>query len=195
MAGISVGDIARRIKGPDEELTAVADRVRNWVKHGLLKPLGTRNPGTGRHRSFSERSIVESGVLNRLAGVYGSSAPVLALFKGALDKAVKELSKAEYVEGHLDAWLLTGTQEGVRVPTKQYEVLSEIRYVPGLRSQPVKADQVGPPQRIVEIPWLMADNILMINLTRMFSELGVPLKDVEKLKELAKRFPGRIERG
>ena len=75
MTSITVGDIARRIREPGEELSAVIDRLRNWTKEGLIKPVGDRSPGTGRKRLYPERAIIDAAILSRLARYYGIWAP------------------------------------------------------------------------------------------------------------------------
>jgi hypothetical protein len=51
------------------------------------------------------------------------------------------------------------------------------------------------PKRFVEIPPSMNDAIV-INLTQLFSRIGVPLAEVEQLERLQKKFPGyRTTRG
>jgi hypothetical protein len=66
MAGITVSEIAERIRREDEDLTTVVDRLRNWTKEGLLQPLGKKNPGTGRKRRYPETAIIDALVLSFL---------------------------------------------------------------------------------------------------------------------------------
>ena len=190
MQTVSAGDIAAAIAEPGEALPVVRDRVRNWVKHGLLKPLGGHHPGTGRHRQFPERVLIEAALLNRLARAYGSAAPQLALFHEVLDRAVRQLPKAAGAADRGEAIYLivwtTGSGSALRV-------FSDVQFVPDLSlSQPVGKSL----KRSIELPPAATDG-LYVDLSALFSRLGVPLADVKLLKELAKRFPGieRIRRG
>ena len=65
----TVRELAEVVRRPDEEITAVVDRLRNWTKEGLLTHLGPKNPGTGRHRKYSQAGLIEAAVLTALAEV------------------------------------------------------------------------------------------------------------------------------
>jgi hypothetical protein len=65
----TVRELAERVRRPDEDITAVVDRLRNWTKEGLLTHLGPKNPGTGRHRRYSQEGLIEAAVLSALAEV------------------------------------------------------------------------------------------------------------------------------
>ena len=45
------------------------ERICHWTREGLIKPLGEKNPGTGRHRRYDENTLAEVAVLNALAGL------------------------------------------------------------------------------------------------------------------------------
>jgi hypothetical protein len=195
MQTVSAGDIARLIKRPDEDLTPVVDRIRNWVKYGLLTPAGAQNPGTGRHRHFDDKAVIEAAILNLLSRDYGVAGPRLVPFKGALNSAVKQLAKAEFLPEHKDIWLVIGPREGIEVPSKPSHVLSDVQFIDSVtRSRPVKA---GLPERKLELPPLIGNRLLAVNLSSLFKHLGVPLAKAEALKRLAKEYPGLglIERG
>lgn len=63
----TVREIAGRIRRPDETLSAVIDRLRNWTKEGLLETAGAKNPGTGRRRHYPEDALVDALVLTTLS--------------------------------------------------------------------------------------------------------------------------------
>jgi hypothetical protein len=43
------------------------ERLKHWVKAGLVKPIGARKPGTGRHLRFPSETAVDVVVLAALA--------------------------------------------------------------------------------------------------------------------------------
>jgi hypothetical protein len=61
---MTAGQIAGRLGRPD---SLTAERIKHWIKMRLLRPLGRRNPGTGRHLQFNEFALVDALVLTTLA--------------------------------------------------------------------------------------------------------------------------------
>ena len=120
---------------------------------------------------------------SRLARHYGIWATKVPLFSGALDAAAKQLSKVKAVtnEGKI-IYLIVGTGIG-----RDLRVSSDVQYIKDISLSRRPEDE--PPKRMIELPPLMNDG-LFIDLTSLFSRLGVPLADVELLKELAEEVPG-----
>jgi hypothetical protein len=77
----TISEIAERIRKPDEDLGVVIDRLKNWVKEGLLQPVGEKNPGTGRHRRFPKSTLIDALVLHVLADQIGMQAVKARKFK------------------------------------------------------------------------------------------------------------------
>jgi hypothetical protein len=81
----TIREIAERIRKPDEDLGVVIDRLKNWVKEGLLQPVGEKNPGTGRHRHFPESALIDAAILHVLTAQIGMQAvmarPLSKLFR------------------------------------------------------------------------------------------------------------------
>ncbi|UWU73052.1 hypothetical protein N2603_23395 [Bradyrhizobium huanghuaihaiense] len=71
MTTYSVSEIAERIGKPGEDQRVVGDRIRNWTREGLLKPIGEKNPGTGRSRLYPEVALFEAIVLSALTESIG----------------------------------------------------------------------------------------------------------------------------
>jgi hypothetical protein len=58
------------VNGPDPdgiEESRIVARIRHWTREGVMAPAGIRNPGTGRHRRYGARSVIDAAVLNVLA--------------------------------------------------------------------------------------------------------------------------------
>jgi hypothetical protein len=87
---LTISEIAERIRKPDEELGAVIDRLKNWVKEGLLEPVGEKNPGTGRHRRFPENALIDAAILHVMTDQIGMQ----AVTAWKLRKLFKETRKA-----------------------------------------------------------------------------------------------------
>jgi DNA-binding transcriptional MerR regulator len=66
MSGLTVRELAERVRDPDEDLDVVVNRLRSWTKEGLLDPEGERNPGTGRKRLYPETAVIDAMALNLL---------------------------------------------------------------------------------------------------------------------------------
>jgi hypothetical protein len=78
MTTLTVSDIAQRVQRPGEELRTAVDRVRNWTKEGLLKPIGDIHPGTGRKKQYSEKAAVRAMILQAISDATGGRAVYLA---------------------------------------------------------------------------------------------------------------------
>jgi hypothetical protein len=63
----TVSEIADRIRKPGQDRTAVVERIRHWTRERLLAPIGKRNPGTGRHRSYRDTALFDAALLNEMA--------------------------------------------------------------------------------------------------------------------------------
>jgi DNA-binding transcriptional MerR regulator len=64
---LTVREIAKRICRDHEELEVVVNRIRSWTAEGLLKPTGTKNPGTGRSRFYDASVLIDARVLTALS--------------------------------------------------------------------------------------------------------------------------------
>jgi len=183
MQKITIGEVAERVRDVDEELLAVRGRLRFWVDEGIIKPEG--NPKKpGRHRHFGESAIICAGVLSHLTHRYGiswaSKEPMNKMFLVALE--VARNLKAPTDENR-KAFLVLWSEGGEE---KRASVNCAVRYV----------DLKSKSRQFVEIP-LEANDAIVIDLTRLFRRIGVPLAETEQLERLQKKFPGygRTKRG
>ena len=78
MTTLTVRDIAQRVQLPGEELRTAVDRVRNWTKEGLIKPVGDIHPGTGRKKRYPEKAAIRAMILQAIADATGGRAVYLA---------------------------------------------------------------------------------------------------------------------
>lgn len=69
MTNITVKELAQRICRPNEEMSAVVERLRNWTKEGLLETVGDKNPGTGRPRRYDNDALTDALILTTLADI------------------------------------------------------------------------------------------------------------------------------
>jgi hypothetical protein len=160
---LTAGEIAERIQQEGEDVRAISERLRHWTKEGLLKPLGKKNPGTGRRHRYPERALVDAAILSRLTQKYGLWAKKMPLFTTALlDKAVEQIPK---MRGHLEnkriVYLVCASIDG--------KFLANVQQVaePGVLNPP-------PEDRLTLSPSM--DDAIVINLNRLFARLGVPLE-------------------
>jgi DNA-binding transcriptional MerR regulator len=63
---LTVSEIAHRLAIPERQ-AALRERIRHWTREGLVKPIGEKNPGTGRHRQYDESVLVDVAILDALA--------------------------------------------------------------------------------------------------------------------------------
>jgi hypothetical protein len=95
MPNFTISEIAERIRKPGEEVGAVIDRLKNWVKEGLLQPIGEKNPGTGRHRLFPESALIDALVLHVLTDQIGMQAVKARAFSKLFSHARKSFKKPD----------------------------------------------------------------------------------------------------
>jgi len=91
MSGITVREIAERIRRPGEDLIKVVDRLRNWTDEDLLTPMGEKNPGTGKRRLYPKSAIVDALVLSVLTDAVGMHAVTGRSFAKLFKTAKSEL--------------------------------------------------------------------------------------------------------
>jgi hypothetical protein len=60
---VTVGEIAERLRRPEADARAVSEKIRHWIREGLLFPVGDRNPGIGVHRRLEEPAVIDCAVL------------------------------------------------------------------------------------------------------------------------------------
>jgi hypothetical protein len=161
---LTAGEIAERIReSDDEDLRVIGERLRHWTRSGLLKPIGEQNPGTGHHLRYPERALVDAAILSRLTRRYGLWAKKMPLFTAALlDKAVEQIPK---MRGHAEhkriAYLLFGTING--------KFVGNVQVVNQPNTKTGSSELVVPPTM---------DDAILINLTRLFAQLRVPLGEM-----------------
>jgi hypothetical protein len=152
----TVRDIAERVRRPNEDLTAVVDRLRNWTKEGILTHLGPKNPG--RHRRYGQEGLIEAAVLSALADV-GLPAVRGASFGGPARTALK---LAKHAALDIDDKYRAGVTVyliATRHSSKNPLVLLQEQREP----------------LVVEIP--DAEAAIVINLTRIFLRLFTPSEE------------------
>jgi hypothetical protein len=78
-------DVAEKIQRPGETLTTAVDRLRDWVREGLIRPAGERHPGTGRKRQYNRAEMIDAILLETLVEAGGlkavAAAPLLREFR------------------------------------------------------------------------------------------------------------------
>ena len=98
---LTVGQLALLAAKPGKR-GALIERIRHWTREGLIRPLGEKNPGTGRHRRYEEYTLAEVAILNALADlgvqVAGQHAMLLAAAekcRSIVHKLVSRLNKPD----------------------------------------------------------------------------------------------------
>jgi hypothetical protein len=92
MRGLSVREIAERIRRPHEELGTVVDRIRGWSDVGLIDVLGSKFPGTGQRRRYGPEAIIDALILTALTDA-GLAAVRVGHFQGIDGQTVRHLGR------------------------------------------------------------------------------------------------------
>jgi hypothetical protein len=94
MPTVTAKDIAEKIQRPGEELQVAVDRLRNWTREGLIKPVGAKHPGKGRAKQYPRKVIFEAALLQLLIDCTGIGAvaagPLLDAAKVRLTPLLKK---------------------------------------------------------------------------------------------------------
>jgi hypothetical protein len=69
VATYTVGEMAARVSrtGAADEVATITRQLRNWTGLGLLRPLGEKHEGTGRHRLYDNAELMKAALLETLA--------------------------------------------------------------------------------------------------------------------------------
>ena len=86
LSEITVREIAAKLQQPGEDIAKVVDRIRNWTDIGLLKTIGPKKPGTGKHRLYPEDALADALILSILADALG-----MQTYKGPVGRMIKIL--------------------------------------------------------------------------------------------------------
>ena len=180
---ITVGEIAKRIQREGEDIASLVNRIRSWGKENVIEPIDDKGPGTGQKLRYPERTIVDAAILSQIADHYGLWASKIAAgVTDALNLAVRQLVKSRYVTEQGQIIYLFIWAEGTGAKRR---IKSDVQWVddPELSRRP----KDGLPKRSIKMP--ESDDGLWINLTRLFSRLGIPFKNYEELEEFFKMYP------
>jgi hypothetical protein len=109
MQTVTAKDIAEKIQRPGEALQVAVDRLRNWTREGLIKPVGAKHPGKGRAKQYPRKAIFEAALLQVLIDCTG----IGAINAGPLLDAAKKLLGATVKEGFENSILVIGRSAGV----------------------------------------------------------------------------------
>lgn len=192
MTMLTVGEIAERIRDPGEPLAAVIERLRYWAKAGLLKPVGKRKPGTGHHRRYSRRAVLDAAILNKLHLHFGVEAPRLQHCDSALDLAAKHMSDFHLYDGqrfYLTIGVLYKDADAT-IPTAIYSLLQRVDVV---RDRAAPDDRPGVPESYrphlnVKLPDALEFGIV-INLSSLYQRLAFPPEEAEQRERAERRWP------
>jgi DNA-binding transcriptional MerR regulator len=66
---MTVSEMADRAAKRGADRTTFIERVRHWTRERLLKPLGQRHPGRGRHRAYSDSALEDALLLNAMTNL------------------------------------------------------------------------------------------------------------------------------
>jgi DNA-binding transcriptional MerR regulator len=69
MRKLTVSEIAAMVEDAPERRPTLVERIRHWTREGLIRPIGVKNPGTGRHREYDEATLLDVSVLNVFANL------------------------------------------------------------------------------------------------------------------------------
>ena len=94
----TVSEIVERIAKPRRSKAVLNERIRHWTRERLLSPIGKRNPGTGRHRSYHDTAVLDAALLNELADM-GLQISTMRKALAAAQQLHSEWGKAKAKEG------------------------------------------------------------------------------------------------
>jgi hypothetical protein len=180
---VTVGEIARRIQRPGEDVKVAIARLANWTKESLLRPI-KKHTGTGRDRFYPDMALVDAAVLDALTGVLGIPAVKvgqMGLIAPGAEKTLFQLARLAYEKfpEHEQAgeWLWLGVHRDRDRPelgTTAILYITKDIYADGPVDGPA-----GKPRRLqrsfeaIDIPnW--SETSAVVNLTKLFRRLQTP---------------------
>jgi len=100
-------DIARRVRrGKHEDLVRVLNRIRNWTKFGLLKPVGEIHPGGGRACQYSEGALLDAMIIQELVNAGLSAVSEVGQVLELIKSKVPRLFTSSFAKRESDQTLL-----------------------------------------------------------------------------------------
>jgi DNA-binding transcriptional MerR regulator len=163
----TVSEIAEILADAPGSEPALIERIRHWTREGLIQPIGLKHPGTGRHREYEDRVLLEVSVLEALAG--------LGLKVGQQQTALKLLKERMKGGYALKSWI---EKRNLQVGT--YLVFSD------LGSEKPRLDEIhghifslGDNQ----LRPIFGDAAVLINISQIIESVGRKLEKHRRLKE------------
>jgi DNA-binding transcriptional MerR regulator len=163
----TVSEIAEILADAPGIEPALIERIRHWTREGLIQPIGLKHPGTGRHREYEDRVLLEVSVLEALAG--------LGLKVGQQQTALKLLKERMKGGYALKSWI---EKRNLQVGT--YLVFSD------LGSEKPRLDEIhghifslGDNQ----LRPIFGDAAVLINISQIIESVGRKLEKHRRLKE------------
>jgi len=192
MTTLTPKEVALRIQERGENLKVISERLRTWTKEGLLKPIGKRNPGTGRHLRYPKRAVVDAAILSKLHRHFGIWAPRLQYCAGALDLAAQHIADFHLFDGKL-IYLYIGVLYKDKKKTFPTEIFSQLQYVNIVNARAAPDNTPGVPEAFrprlhIGLPELLEFGIV-INLSSLYQRLAFPPDEKEARDEALKLFP------
>lgn len=173
MAALTARDIAKYVQRPGESPTVAMDRVRNWAKMGLIKPIGEKHPGRGKSKKYNTAALLGAVLLQTLTDTFGSSATSLQSLVSQISKIVRH-----------------GAHPGVKSSRHDPTVL--------VLSRPHGADALSMETvRVADLGKYLLDSDLnahmVLNMGRLFS--GLPINYFDILPEMKAEIEALIKSG
>jgi hypothetical protein len=85
---MTAGQLAECAPGADKRLTQ--ERLKHWLRIGLLRPIGIRKPGTGKHLRFPDTALIDVVILAALADIGMQLVAEKEQLRGALSRCQAE---------------------------------------------------------------------------------------------------------
>jgi DNA-binding transcriptional MerR regulator len=168
---LTVSKIAEILERQPRRQITLVERIRHWTREGLIRPIGQKNPGTGRHRQYNEFVLLDVGVLNVLAN--------LGFQVGQQQSVVKQV-KELYNQNMLNIYYGFAAQEEVYIVVSDpggEEQKAEVLYVSG-KDEETK-------RNLFKLS-AQSDAVILINVGRIYKNVSQKHDDFERARRRRK---------
>jgi DNA-binding transcriptional MerR regulator len=124
---LTVSKICELLVDAPRERPFLKERIRHWARVGLIRSVGDKHPGTGRHREYDGQALVDIVVLNALAEMglqIASLRAVLSASRALIRKWWYEIMKGNTETVYLEVSNFSSKEATVR------ELRTQGKYLP-----------------------------------------------------------------
>jgi DNA-binding transcriptional MerR regulator len=114
---LTISEVADKIAENGTPKSVLVRRLRHWTREGLLRPVGKKRPGTGRHQLYDDAALEDAALLNAMADM-GIQIGTMRVALPIAQQRRSEWGKAKEKEGKTTFLQIDSPAGGFTLPAR-----------------------------------------------------------------------------